>query len=235
MKFPRGKLQSDFDIVDAEAKVSLAARGSGLIVSGACVLEKHALFLERFDRVLEANGRVRCLGLESFYSALGSTIFGEFRHHEEFMSLIARYSTEPETDLAEYLARDLLARMIGNTDNHGRNSSFLKDGKSVRLAPLYDMAPMAWDSEGIVRSTRWKQENENWIPSAQELLSRHKLNSQKFASACIERSMGLQKFWLELKRVGGCEIFVKHGITQKMMATLVDDFASKVDLFQKGM
>jgi serine/threonine-protein kinase HipA len=50
---------------------------------------------------------------------------------------------------------------LRNTDNHGRNSAFLKyaDG-TVKLSPLYDFAPMFLDPEGIPRSSRWGKELE---------------------------------------------------------------------------
>ncbi|NBX17994.1 MAG: type II toxin-antitoxin system HipA family toxin [Proteobacteria bacterium] len=234
VKFPRGKHQSDFEIIEAESKVALAAASCGLDVSEACSLKNHALFLKRFDRILKSDSSVSCLGLESFYSAIGSTIFGEFRYHEEFLGLIARYSTKPEMDLAEYLARDLLSCMIGNTDNHGRNSSFLKTGNEVRLAPLYDMAPMAWDTEGIVRSTRWKDENENWVPEVSRLLASYKLNSDQFAQAYLDKCKSLENFWTELDKAGGCEIFLKHGTTKESMINLAASATSRAELFRRG-
>ncbi len=45
---------------------------------------------------------------------------------------------------------------LGNTDNHGRNTSVLKDGAGrVALSPLYDFAPMILDRSGIARVSRW--------------------------------------------------------------------------------
>ena len=57
----------------------------------------------------------------------------------------------------EYLQRDLLNLILGNSDNHGRNTSILRTDKSVKLAPIYDLAPMVMDDEGVTRTTKWPQ------------------------------------------------------------------------------
>ncbi|WP_454889966.1 HipA domain-containing protein [Serratia quinivorans] len=46
------------------------------------------------------------------------------------------------------------------SDNHGRNTSFIKDSFSIQLAPIYDFAPMKADPEGIPRTTKWAQKLE---------------------------------------------------------------------------
>ena len=70
-------------------------------------------------------------------------------------------STSGEDDVVEYVLRDFFNVMVSNTDNHGRNSSLLKAADSVRLSPLYDVAPMRFDPEGIVRNTRWDLANDH--------------------------------------------------------------------------
>lgn len=49
----------------------------------------------------------------------------------------------------EYLQRDLLNQILGNSDNHGRNTSILRNGTGLKLAPIYDLAPMVMDDEGV--------------------------------------------------------------------------------------
>jgi serine/threonine-protein kinase HipA len=49
----------------------------------------------------------------------------------------------------------------------GRNTSILRDSKGLKLAPIYDLAPMVMDDEGITRTTKWPQSIEvagevNW-------------------------------------------------------------------------
>jgi serine/threonine-protein kinase HipA len=57
--------------------------------------------------------------------------------------------------VAEYLRRDLLNKVLGNSDNHGRNTSIIRGPDSLRLAPIYDLAPMVMDVEGVTRTTKW--------------------------------------------------------------------------------
>lgn len=47
---------------------------------------------------------------------------------------------------------------MGNTDNHGRNTAFIKTYESIQISPLFDFAPMVLDDSGIPRATKWKSE-----------------------------------------------------------------------------
>ena len=72
----------------------------------------------------------------------------------------------------EYVRRDLLNSILGNTDNHGRNTSIMRMGGKFRLAPIYDLAPMILDEEGITRTTKWAAERKgssDWSDNCAEL------------------------------------------------------------------
>jgi serine/threonine-protein kinase HipA len=60
----------------------------------------------------------------------------------------------------EYMRRDLLNQILGNSDNHGRNTSILRTEQGVSLAPIYDLAPMVMDDEGVTRTTKWPKQIE---------------------------------------------------------------------------
>src|SRR5690606_40623965 len=62
-----------------------------------------------------------------------------------------------EAFVTEYVIRDLLNLVFGNSDNHGRNMSFIKDNGQIRFAPIYDFAPMKADPEQVTRLFRWGQ------------------------------------------------------------------------------
>jgi serine/threonine-protein kinase HipA len=235
VKFPRGKAKSDFDILKTEAAVHQAAGLCGIKTHGTCFWRNNTLFLERFDRTINAQGGIDYLGLESFYSAVGSVTFGEFRAHEEYLEAIARFSSSPEEDIAEYLARDLLSLMIGNTDNHGRNSSFLKTENEVRIAPLYDMAPMAWDSEGIVRSTRWKNPDENWAVALASNAFSRSFSKHRFARNLENKYTGLQNLWNALETSNSTTPFLKHGIQAKTMANIVMEAQKKLAMLKREL
>jgi serine/threonine-protein kinase HipA len=95
----------------------------------------------------------------SLSATIGSFRFGETRSHEEYCRAIEKISTAPARDLVEYLRRDVLNVALGNTDNHGRNTVFLRQaGGKTEISPLFDFAPMFLDPEGVARATRWQFE-----------------------------------------------------------------------------
>ena len=59
----------------------------------------------------------------------------------------------------EWVKRDILNIAFGNSDNHGRNTAFLRDENNIWLSPIYDFAPMKADTEGIARSMIWQNAN----------------------------------------------------------------------------
>ncbi len=154
VKYPRGYEHQDRLILETESKYLKIAKKVGLKVDRLTNWEKNCLFVPRFDRKVGAL-EINYWGLESFYSLVGSTEFGSRLRHETYLDAIQKFSSTPQEDAIEYVFRDFLNIMMGNTDNHGRNSSLIKHNDLVSLAPLYDFAPMKFDSESIVRNTRW--------------------------------------------------------------------------------
>jgi len=59
------------------------------------------------------------------------------------------------------VSRDLLNIVFGNSDNHGRNVSFLKSEGDIQFAPIYDFAPMKADPEMITRLFKWGENCES--------------------------------------------------------------------------
>ena len=164
VKFPRTREASDRLILEAEAGYHAVAKRLGVRTFGDVEWESDCLFIPRFDRVVR-KGSLERLGLESLYSLVGVSEFGASLRKERQVSAIARFVTEPERELREFLLRDALDVAMGNTDNHGRNTSVLKtsDGR-IELSPLYDFAPMILDRRGISRVSRWEDNGEypNW-------------------------------------------------------------------------
>ncbi len=163
VKFARGqRTPRDKTILRSEYVYyrALAALGIDTIsTQGMQLIEgEHgpSLWLPRFDVVRGATGEVR-LGVESIYSVVGARP-GAWLKHERVLDALRRVFPAPRfrNVLLEYLRRDLLNQVFGNTDNHGRNTSLLKSSTQVTLAPIYDFAPMAMDPEGITRTTKWE-------------------------------------------------------------------------------
>lgn len=82
-------------------------------------------------------------------------------NHLEVIQLLAQLwqqagqGTQVQALVREYLRRDLLNKILGNSDNHGRNTAIIRDASALRLAPIYDLAPMVMDDEGVTRTTKW--------------------------------------------------------------------------------
>ena len=179
VKFPRrssrqgNSLESDRLILETEhAYYQVAGRlgfdviSSDLYVESGRLQSKTAsLWMPRFDRVVGHDGMERC-AVESLYSIAGVIEPGATVAHSTYLKQLAHLWNEyDQTDevegmVQEYLRRDLLNVVLGNSDNHGRNTSVLRQNSGVYLAPVYDLAPMVLDEAGITRPSRWHVDNE---------------------------------------------------------------------------
>jgi serine/threonine-protein kinase HipA len=161
VKFARGKTPRDQLILRSEYVYyqALARLGIATIPTDGLELREGqngpSLWLPRFDVRREAGREVR-LGVESMYSLLAAGPGARPRHQDV---LAALRKVVPPRDwpalLVDYLQRDVLNLVFGNSDNHGRNTSVLKSAGAVWLAPVYDFAPMKMDLEGVTRTTHW--------------------------------------------------------------------------------
>ncbi|MCI4236731.1 type II toxin-antitoxin system HipA family toxin [Dickeya dianthicola] len=175
VKFPRGqRSEIDCDILRAEFHYyhELAAMGFDTIPLAGMRLEegRHypSLWLPRFDIGFSGDGRVKRYGMESVYSLLRAGPGSALRHDQTLRAVIAKIAAshtvsvegktfDPAAFVIEWVRRDVLNIAFGNSDNHGRNTAFLKDEQGIRLAPIYDFAPMKADPAGIARTTKWPE------------------------------------------------------------------------------
>lgn len=168
IKFARNQaLVNDQDILRSEHLYykALQALGIETVASADLALEeahKPSLWMKRFDRRVTAQG-VERLAVESIYSLAGVTVPGSPMSHLEVITQLsglwsqAGQQAEVPELVAEYLRRDLINQILGNSDNHGRNTAIIRDHDSFRLAPIYDLAPMVMDAEGVTRTTKWSK------------------------------------------------------------------------------
>ena len=178
VKFPRTRADpTDRLVLRAEAAYHRVAQRLGVRAHGRVEWGADCLFIERFDRVV-AGGAVKRLGLESLSSLVGVAEFGVPIRKERLAAAISQFVSDPRPELHEFLLRDVLDVALGNTDNHGRNTSVLKheDGK-IALSPIYDFAPMFLDRGGIARVSRWSGDDgfPDWGTAA-DALAAHGLN-----------------------------------------------------------
>jgi len=148
------------DILRHEAAYQRVAARLGLrVTTPSPEFIDGALLIPRFDRA-SANGIEVRLGVESLYSVAGVLDSAEstLRHHDALIALSACL-TDFETEMIEYVRRDLLNIALGNRDNHGRNTAILKDvDGTMRLAPIFDFGPAYLDARAIARVMRWEGE-----------------------------------------------------------------------------
>lgn len=166
VKFPRNQAtQNDCDILRSEFHYYRALQQLGVdtVPSQGLALEearKPSLWMQRFDRRVSEAG-VERLAVESIYSLAGLVGYGHGMRHTEVLGILAELwrITGQESQLpelvADYLRRDLLNKILGNSDNHGRNIAIIRSEDAVQLAPIYDLAPMVMDEEGITRTLKW--------------------------------------------------------------------------------
>lgn len=117
----------------------------------------NALLSTRFDRDIEiANGAgaIHRRHTEDFCQALGLPPSLKYERdavepHRRFsaaaVDVIAAQTTVPALVRRDFLAQTIFNLLVGNTDNHGKNTSLLYRGRTVLLAPLYDVVPVFMD------------------------------------------------------------------------------------------
>lgn len=174
VKFPRGRRsQDDCDVLRGEYHYyqELAALGIETIETRRMRLIEGSrypsLWLPRFDVDVDVDdGALVRHGLESVSSLLGvgpGTLLEQGETLRGLVRLLASQHRVVEGSEAfdsaafaiEWVRRDLLNVAFGNSDNHGRNTALIKRQSGIRLAPVFDFAPMKADPEGVTRSMRW--------------------------------------------------------------------------------
>ena len=104
--------------------------------------------VRRYDRRIGDKGKITRLHQEDFCQAL--SIPPEMKYEREggpgvqqCRDLIAKYSANPASDLQKFSDLLLFNHLIGNSDAHGKNFSFLYKDKKPVLAPAYDLLSTA--------------------------------------------------------------------------------------------
>ena len=194
VKFPRHTASKlDRDILHSEYCFYRALGALGLdtiAVEGLAyeAAKKPSIWMQRFDRKVSPGGIER-IAVESMYSLCGVTNSVIRMDHIDVVERLAKawiaagQASEIPTMVSEYLRRDLINLIVGSTDNHCGNLSILRSKERVSFAPIYDLAPMVMDIEGIIRSTRW--------PPAME-----QLGSVDWAAVCAHFAHWANPEWL---------------------------------------
>lgn len=172
VKYPRGSRSPiDCDILRTEFHYyhELAALGFNTIETATMkLLESNipSLWLPRFD-IQRSRDVISKPSIQSVYSILnmgpGASLHNE-KMIRDLLQLIENNNIKSaftrEEYIAEWINRDLLNVIFGNSDNHGRNTSFILFDNQIKFAPIYDFAPMKADPEGISRTAKWSTQYE---------------------------------------------------------------------------
>jgi serine/threonine-protein kinase HipA len=132
------------------------AKASGLSAASTIIAQtrdKDYLLIERYDRVINDEGRVRRLAQEDFCQALG--IASETKYQSEggptlkdCFALLRVASNLPVLDLKALLDAVIFNFVIGNHAAHAKNFSLLRQpGGTTRLAPFYDLVSTVYYPE----------------------------------------------------------------------------------------
>nr|WP_322887811.1 HipA domain-containing protein [Aquirhabdus parva] len=159
VKFFRGDNENMKRIFMAEEPYMRLAHFLGLRVFGMLERQGNALFIPRFDRTV-TDGTVERHAQESIAVLCGYSGFGALISHNEICRNLAKACTDPITEIIEYLKRDIANVILGNRDNHSRNTAITRSWQGhIALTPLFDFAPMWLHPDGISRDSRWARDD----------------------------------------------------------------------------
>jgi serine/threonine-protein kinase HipA len=125
-----------------------ASLGMPAARSSVLMLDQPYIVIERYDRLPPAPGTEfpRRIHQEDVCQALGLMPTRKYQEDggpgiSQITTLIRRVSADPEADVERFLKANMFNWLIGGTDAHAKNYSFLIDaGDAIRLAPLYDLS-----------------------------------------------------------------------------------------------
>lgn len=110
---------------------------------------EHAVSIQRYDRIIGADGTVTRVHQEDLCQALGVDPNRKYAEQggpssPDVLALLATTEAEAAHNLQLFILYLLFNYLIGATDSHAKNYSILLSaGNSAVLAPLYDVASIA--------------------------------------------------------------------------------------------
>lgn len=141
------------DLAANEAFCMRVAAGAGLDVAATELVRVSGtacLYVERFDRREDGEGRAVRLHQEDVCQALGILPSAKYEANggpsvAQVVALLRGLgSPRAALDVNRFVKAVLLNFLLGNSDAHGKNFALLYDGSvGVRLAPLYDVVSTA--------------------------------------------------------------------------------------------
>ncbi|MDA7674769.1 type II toxin-antitoxin system HipA family toxin [Akkermansiaceae bacterium] len=134
-------------LVENEFTCMKLAEAVGLNVAKVKIgkaVETSYLEILRYDRASEKEEQLRRIHQEDFCQALAIPPALKYQTEggpslKKCFELVRSVSTNPGADVLALFDAVIFNFLVGNNDAHGKNFSFLYDGDSAELAPLYDL------------------------------------------------------------------------------------------------
>jgi serine/threonine-protein kinase HipA len=102
-------------------------------------LGKWVLLVQRFDRIA---GTARRRALVSALTILElNELAARWASYADLAQIMRERFTDPQRSLRELFARIVFNILVGNTDDHARNTAAFWDGEMLSLTPAYDICP----------------------------------------------------------------------------------------------
>ena len=138
-----GLVENEHLCQDIASRLGMTAARSSVLA-----LDQTYIVVERYDRLPPRAGSpfFRRIHQEDVCQALGLMPGRKYQEDggpgiADIVTLIRRVSSEPDEDVDRFLQANIYNWLIGGTDAHAKNYSFLiAADNEVRLAPLYDVS-----------------------------------------------------------------------------------------------
>ena len=111
---------------------------------------RQALFVKRFDRVLDASGVLRHRVVSAATVFCADETYYRFAPQGSYMRLareLERWTTNVTQERRELFRRVAFNCLAGVTDDHERNHALLAEGTHFRLAPAFDLVPQPGNTQ----------------------------------------------------------------------------------------
>lgn len=129
-------------MVQGEYVAMELARRAGLDAAPVQVtkaLGKTVLLVERFDRVAGTAERRAVVSALTMLEL--NDLAARWASYADLAQIMRERFAEPAESLRELFARITFSILVGNTDDHARNTAAFWDGETLSLTPAYDICP----------------------------------------------------------------------------------------------
>lgn len=198
-KFPSPT--DEFDVIRWEKTALDLAFRAGIRVPENRLIDiagRPVLLQRRFDR----NG-ARRLGYISAMTLLEAKP-GEDVDYADFPDYIAPNGAEVNEQLAEMWRRIAFSVLIHNTDDHLRNTGFLRSTRGWKLAPAFDINPSPDPAQHRITAILGVTAGSDELPAVLGIAPRYRLDNAQAATMLAEVSEALRD-WRTVARANGIQ------------------------------